>query len=104
MNVRGNCGGLIPVDSSAFAINDDGELTMNKGAENAVQFKNITVDGDAIINHLDVTDSIVVPDPSDEKEATNKKYVDAHYITSPDGTKWQIKVSNDGTLTATKVV
>lgn len=104
MNVRGNCGGLIPVDSSAFAINDDGELTMNKGAESAVQFKNITVDGDAIINHLDVTDSIVVPDPSDEKEATNKKYVDAHYITSPDGTKWQIKVSNDGTLTATKVV
>lgn len=104
MNVRGNCGGLIPVDSSAFAINDNGELTMNKGAENAVPFKNIKVDGDATINHLDVTDSIVVPDPSDEKEATNKKYVDAHYIISPDGTKWQIKVSNDGTLSAAKVV
>lgn len=104
MNVKGNCGGQIPVDPDAFDINAKGELTMNKGAENAVLFKNIDVVGDATINHLDVTESIVVPPPSDANDATNKSYVDAHYITAPNGTLYQIKVSNDGTLSATKVV
>ena len=104
MNVRGNCGGLIPVDSSSFSINENGELTMNKGTENAVPFKNIKVDGDAVINHLDVTDSIVVPIPSDLNEAANKGYVDSHYITSPNGTVYQIKVADDGTLSTSKFV
>lgn len=104
MNVRGNCGGLIPVDPDAFDINGKGELTMNKGEKNSVLFNNIWVDGDAVVDHLDVKNSIVVPIPSDLNEAANKGYVDSHYITSPDGTKWQIKVSNDGTLSAVKFI
>lgn len=104
MNVKGNCGGQIPIDPDAFDINENGELTMNKGTENAVSFKNIKVDGDAVINHLDVTDSIVVPIPSDLNEVTNKRYVDSHYITSPNGTVYQIKVADDGTLSTSKVV
>lgn len=104
MNVKGNCGGQIPIDSDAFDINANGELTINKGAENAVPFKNIKVDGDAVINHLDVTDSIVLPIPSDLNEAANKGYVDSHYITSPNGTVYQIKVADDGTLSTSKFV
>lgn len=104
MNVKGNCGGQIPIDPDAFDINAKGELTMNKGAENAILFKNIDVVGDATINHLDVTESIVVPPPSDANDATNKGYVDSHYITSPNGTLYQIKVADDGTLSAAKVV
>lgn len=104
MNAQGNCGGLIPVDPDAFDINAKGELTMNKGADKAVLFKNIDVVGDALINHLDVTDSIVVPEPSDANDATNKAYVDAHYIISPNGTKYQIKVADDGTLSTSVVV
>lgn len=104
MNVKGNCGGQIPIDPDAFDINENGELTMNKGTENAVSFKNIKVDGDAVINHLDVTDSIVIPIPSDLNEAANKGYVDSHYITSPNGTVYQIKVADDGTLSTSKFV
>lgn len=104
MNVKGNCGGQIPIDPDTFDINAKGELTMNKGAENAVLFKNIWVDGDAVVDHLDVKNSIVVPIPSDLNEAANKGYVDSHYITSPNGTVYQIKVADDGTLSTSKFV
>lgn len=103
MLVKGNCGGMIPVDDNTFGVNTNGELTMNVGEKNAVPFKNIDVEGDATINHLDVVDSIVVPDPTDEKEAVNKKYADAHYIISPNGTKYQIVVNDNGELTTVKV-
>lgn len=103
MLVKGNCGGMIPVDDSTFGVNAKGELIMNVGEQNAVPFKNIDVEGDATINHLDVVDSIVVPDPSDLKEAANKKYVDAHYITSPNGTKYQIVVNDNGELSTASV-
>lgn len=103
MLVKGNCGGMIPVDDNTFGVNANGELTMNVGEQNAVPFKNIDVEGDATINHLDVVDSIVVPDPTDLKEATNKKYVDAHYITSPNGTQYQIVVNDNGELSTISV-
>lgn len=103
MFIKGNCGGQIPVDASTFSINDAGELSMNKGEKNAVPFKNIEVEGDATINHLDVVDSIVVPPPNDEKDACNKGYVDAHYITSPNGTKYRIVVDDNGALSTTLV-
>lgn len=103
MLVKGNCGGMIPVDDNTFGVNAKGELTMNVGEQNAVPFKNIDVEGDATINHLDVVDSIVVPDPTDEKEAVNKKYADAHYIMSPNGTQYRITVNDNGELSATPV-
>lgn len=103
MEVKGNCGGLIPVDPDAFDVNAKGELTMNKGADKAVLFKNIDVVGDALINHLDVTESIVVPTPSDANDAANKGYVDAHYITSANGILYKIVVSDDGTLSTQAV-
>lgn len=103
MIVKGNCGGQIPIDPNAFEINNKGELTMSKGSQQAIPFKNITVEGDAVINHLDVTGSAVVPDPSDDKDIANKKYVDAHYIKSPNGTLFKIQVTNDGALSATQV-
>lgn len=103
MKIKGSCGGLIPIDPDAFDINAKGELTMNKGADRAVLFKNIDVVGDAIINHLDVTESIVVPTPSDTNDAANKGYVDAHYITSTNGTLYKIVVSDDGTLSTQTV-
>ena len=82
MLVKGNCGGMIPVDDASFSVNGNGELSLNKGEQTAVEYKNINITGDAVINHLDVTDSIVVPTPTDKNDAVNKEYSDLHYITS----------------------
>ena len=87
MYIKGNCGGQIPIDPATMSVNEKGELCVNQGGEAATEFKNISVTGDAVINHLDVTDSIVVPTPTDNNDAVNKQYVDAHYITSPNGTQ-----------------
>lgn len=103
MYVRGNCGGQIPIDPATMNVNDKGELCVNQGSESSFTFKNLEVTGDAVINHLDVSKSIVVPAPTDANDADNKGYVDAHYITSPNGTKYQIKVADDDTLSATVV-
>lgn len=104
MYAKGNCGGQIPIDPATMSVNGKGELCVKQGGESAFEFKNLTVTGDAVINHLDVTDSLVVPTPTDNNDATNKQYVDAHYIVSPNGTKYQIKVADDGTLSAEAVV
>lgn len=104
MYAKGNCGGQIPIDPATMSVNGKGELCVKQGGDVAFEYKNLNVTGDAVINHLDVTDSIVVPTPTDNNDAANKQYVDAHYITSPNGTKYQIKVADDGTLSAEAVV
>ena len=103
MYVKGNCGGQVPIDPATLGVNGAGELCVKQGSDSSFEFKNLSVTGDAVINHLDVEDSIVVPTPTDANDAANKGYVDAHYITAPNGTLYQIKVANDGTLSATAV-
>lgn len=98
MLVKGNCGGMIPVDGASFSVNGNGELSLNKGEQTAVEYKNINITGDAVINHLDVTDSIVVPTPTDKNDAVNKEYSDLHYITSESGKLFRIVVNDDGVL------
>lgn len=103
MYAKGNCGGLIPIDPTTLGVNDKGELCVNQGGESSFSFKNLEVTGDGVVNHLDVTESIVVPTPTDANDATNKAYVDAHYIIAPNGTVYQIKVANDGALSTVAV-
>lgn len=98
MLVKGNCGGMIPVDGNSFSVNGNGELSLNKGEQTAIEYKNINITGDAVVNHLDVTDSIVVPTPTDKSDAVNKEYSDLHYIVSESGKLFRIVVNDDGVL------
>lgn len=53
-----------------FVQSKDTELTGTTKLENAI------ISGDGKIHHLEVEESITVPNPSDKTDATNKEYVD----------------------------